>query len=310
MKNRTKIIIVCVILISAIIVPFAIFSYASELDKTKSISVLPKEKVSNSTNILTKIENNDEFNKDLLLQKATEYKSIINSKDSSKAISNHKIKENKNTIQFYNNEIDSRNESSIDFEDELICLNADTGELIHYTQKNPSLSATNLSENEIKEIGLQLYESIKEMLNNEYVYTELEQYDEEIWTIRFYKYYDGLINPGESVKISFSPESHEIVNLVILNNEFANNAVEISQEEAFSIAKKYMKKTTATEMHSEMKIINPNYFWFKNAGSYKNVNILRKAYVFICNDKASVEIYVDCTTGEVIGGNMITGGEI
>lgn len=310
MKNKTKYIIVFIILAFMIILSFTIYSFASDFDKTKSNSILTKEKLSNTGNTYEKITTNDTVNKDFIIQKVNKYKTLIDSTSTSKQISNYVIKEDTCTINEFNNELDSQIESVVDYKDEVFCLNAKDGNLIHYVQKNPSLVSTNMNENEIKEIGLQLYDSIKDMLAKDYNYTELEQYDNEIWTIRFNKYYNNFVNPGEAVKISFSPESKEIVSLVVIDNNFANNTVEISEEDAFKIAKKYMEKTTATDMNVEMKIVRPNYFWYKDITTYKNIQTLRLAYVFTCNDEANVKIYVDCTTGEVIGGDMLVGGEM
>ena len=248
MKNKTKYIIMFVILAFIISLCFTIYSFANNIDKNKSSSILTKEKVSNLGNTYEKITTNDNFNKDFIMQKVNNYKTLIDSTSSSKKISNYAINENAYTIN--------------------------------------------------------------DMLTKDYTYTELEQYDNEIWTIRFNKYYNNLINQGEAVKISFSPESREIVSIVIIDNPFENNSIEISQEDAFKIAKKYMGKTSSTDMKVEIKIIRPNYFWYKDLATYKNIQKSRLAYVFTCNDEANVEIYVDCTTGEVIGGNMIVGGEM
>lgn len=310
MKNKTKNIIITTLLSSLVISSFTIFSLAKDKEKNESHAILTEEKLSNSSNTYEKISNKDTYNEDLLMQKINNYKNSMNSISSIKKLKRISNKEEDYTIEFFNNEKNSTVESVINFKDELYCLNAENGNLIHYVQKNPSLVSTKLNEEEIKQIGLELYNSIKDTLNGEYIYTELENYDDEIWTIRFYKYYNNLINYGEAVKISFSPESKEIVSLVILDNPFANNTVEISEETAFNIAKKYMKKTKATDMTSEIKIVTPNYFWYSDISDYKNIQTSRLAYVFTCNNDANAEIYVDCTTGEVIGGNMTVGGEM
>lgn len=313
MKNKTKGIIFTTLLSALVVSSFTIFSFAKDKEKTETHSILTEEKLSNSTNAYGKISNNNIYNEEFLKQKVNSYKASMNSNLSSSINKAKKLSNNENncTVDFYNNEKDSTVESVLTFDDDIYCLNAENGDLIHYVQKNPSLTPTKLNEEQIKEIGLELYDSLKDTLNNkEYTYTELENYDDEIWTIRFYKYYNNLINYGEAVKISFSPESKEIVSLVILDTPFANNSIEISQETAFNIAKKYMKKTKATDMTSEIKIVTPNYFWYSNIADYKNIQTSRLAYVFTCNNDANAEIYVDCTTGEVIGGDMTVGGEM
>lgn len=306
MKSK-KIFISCVIL-TLIIVLSAIVYASSNIQKSQKI--LPEEKIANIGNSYEKITNIDKFDKNLLIKKVNEYNALINNKVTKNALN---IKEEK--TNFYNNEIDSRIETVINTGDEVYCLNAISGDLIYYI-KNSTASASfvasvKLTEEEIKEIGFELFDTIKGEKYKDYVFTSLEQYDEELWTIRFHKCYDGLVNSGEAVKISFSPIRKQIENLVILDYPYTNNEIEISEEEALKTAKEYMKKyTSATDMKMEIMIVKPNYFWYKNLGEYKSVNFRRKAYVFTCNNDANTQIYVDCTTGEVIGGNKLVGGEM
>ena len=138
------------------------------------------------------------------------------------------------------------------------------------------------------------------------------QFDEEIWRASFVKKYDELINPEENVKFSFAPQTKEIVTLAVNSINYDNNEVLISKEEAEKIAQNYLAQSTADKMTMEIGIVRPNYFFEKklNPGKlYKKVNYTRKAYIFTFNNVSKSKIYIDCTTGEVIGGDIIMGGE-
>ena len=56
-------------------------------------------------------------------------------------------------------------------------------------------------------------------------------------------------------------------------------------------------------MKCDIEIVRPNYFFVLDEKTYKKINIYRKAYVFTLEDISKTKIYVDCTTGEIIGGN-------
>ena len=306
MKSK-KIFVSCFLLMAIIVLSAIVYASSNTQNSQK---ILTGKKISNIGDSYRKITNIDKYDKNLLIEKVNKYNTLINNKTTKNTPN---IKDEK--INFYNNDIESRVETVIDTENEVYCLNATNGNLIYYVKKitynNSITSKVNLTEEEIKEIGFDLFETIKEEKYKDYVFTSLEQYDEELWTIRFHKCYDGLVNSGEAVKISFSPIRKQIENLVILDYPYTNNEIEISEEEALKTAKEYMKKyTSATDMKMEIMIVKPNYFWYKNLGEYKSVNFRRKAYVFTCNNDANTQIYVDCTTGEVIGGNKLVGGEM
>lgn len=144
-----------------------------------------------------------------------------------------------------------------------------------------------------------------------YELTNLEKFDEEIWRVEFCKKYDDVICKGESVKFSFAPETSEVVTMAINRVRYENNEIKISEEEATDIAKRYLEKSMATGMSMTKEIVRPNYFYRQLEGDesvYANINQTRNAYVFTFNNVAKSQVYVDCTTGEVIGGNMIAGG--
>ena len=276
MKNK-RFFITCLVLLSIFIITFSVIVNANNSQKSQKVLTEKRYSSYKSSYMYEDITDTSKFDKKLLFQKINEYKQLIDSNNTTKKLSIDIIdSKEQNNIKFSNNEINSRIESTLNLDNEVFCLNAMTGDLIRYIRKTETLAPLSskiiLSEDEIKQIGLEMFEKIKGNKYNDYVFESFDQYDEDMWTIRFYKYYDGLINYGEAVKISYSPQRHEILSLIILDTPYENNSVEISEEEAYNIAKKYMQKTTATDMSVEINIVSPNYFWYKNSSQYKNIN--------------------------------------
>ena len=142
--------------------------------------------------------------------------------------------------------------------------------------------------------------------------TLIETYDDEVWRAEFTKKYGDKYCAGESVKFSFAPESNEIVTLAINNIKYANNETKITEEQASNIAEKYLDKSSADNMTITKEIIRPNFFYKQLEGDsniYANIEQYRNAYVFTFDNEAQSQVYIDCSTGEVLGGNMKLGGE-
>ncbi len=310
MKNKKKIIIVFAIFVVLLICIFNIFTFATNKANEKD-KILTGEKLEDYLNTYKIISYESTLTNKLVNEKLKEYmtkiKGITNMEKSKLA---EKIDQNEYKVNFYENSRYSRIEQVIQLENDIISINADSGELINYTQKVANLKNTSLTEEQIKEKALNVYKNIKLKDYEKFELKLIEKFDDQIWTAVFEKKYENLFNPGESIRISFSPETNEIANLAILNYKFDNNEIKISEKDAREIAENYTKKISFTEMTSEIQIVAPNYFWYKNNYEYKNICRLRKAYVFTCNNNSKTQIYVDCTTGEIIGGNETIGGAL
>jgi len=228
-------------------------------------------------------------------------------------VSTNKFNESESTIKYFSNELESRLETKIYNTEATLTLNTTTGDLISYVSKRDTFPTNTLTKEEIQKKAQLIFKSIEIEEANNYKLTLLEEFDEEIWRAEFHKYYDGKKCIGESVKFSFAPENNEIVTLAINNNKYENNEIKITQEEANEIAKDYLNISSATEMTMSVEIVKPNYFYRqileKDSNIYANINECRNAYVFTFNNEAQSKVYVDCTTGEVIGGDMKLGGE-
>lgn len=206
-------------------------------------------------------------------------------------------------VKYYDNELDSRKEAVLEVDGKLIRFNAETGDFISYLAEDKSYEKNDLSENEVKLIADKIFNT---MDFENYILIELYEFDEEIWMAQYAKKYEDLYSLGESVKFSFSPKSEEIVTLSEFNIPYANNEVLITEEDAMNIANTYNLKRVEATIKTDL--VRPNYYWENNNSLNKKINEYRKAYIVEFNDGQQTKVYVDCTTGEVIGGSMILGG--
>ena len=156
-----------------------------------------------------------------------------------------------------------------------------------------------------------------------------------MWYITFAKEYDGIFNEYQSVNMTIIPKINKVTQLSIENEPFDDNPIEISEEQAIEIAKE-KDKIINTENHIQKNIesnlaivrVNPQVYLKENGlengnetttledgtkysySTYKMNGRVRKAYtISIFYEDRTFGIprtyYVDCTTGEVIGGDDI-----
>ena len=302
-----KKILVPVIIVLFIIVCTSTVLYANtSQEKINFSKILNKEEIDFEQNayIESKAKIN-ELSSNYIIEKSNNILLKVGIKDKN-------INMNNSEISQYRNEIDSRNETVISNEDFLITLNSDNGELISFTSDEISFEDNKLSKDEIKNIALDIFENLDIKDSQQYELSYVTEFDEEIWRAGFVKKYNDLVNEGECVKFSFAPQTKEVVTLAINNIEYANNDILISKVEAEKIANEYLSKSKADKMSMEIKIVRPNYLYENKLGYgkvYKKINQARKAYVFTFNNESNSKVYVDCTTGEVLGGDIIMGGE-
>lgn len=105
---------------------------------------------------------------------------------------------------------------------------------------------------------------------------------------------------------TFNPENLEILNMgnkkIILSQ---NNEVKVSEETAKKIAIEQLSRSDIDIENIELSEVIPNEFFMpiENEVFYTMFNYKRNAFVVTFNDEYSTQVYVDATTGEVIGGN-------
>lgn len=178
------------------------------------------------------------------------------------------------------------------------------------------------------------YELVKLTRNSE------NDEDSYIWYAIFYKKYGNLLNPYEKVSIGWIPTINELYNLSIQNDVYEDNEEKISKDEAINIAiekdKQIETNKSIIETNAVMQIkqMNENVYLRENfkeeyengtfgmeeikdnghkikddATFYKTDGRVRKVWNVVItynNFKddgiSNFSYYVDCTTGEIIGG--------
>ena len=103
--------------------------------------------------------------------------------------------------------------------------------------------------------------------------------------------------------ITFDPESKEIANLgtknILTSDE---NQIQINEETAKKIARNVIKDNSNI-ISIEVKEVIPNTMFLDNRYYYSEVKSKRNAYVITFDNTSKIQVYVDVTTGEVIGGD-------
>lgn len=163
--------------------------------------------------------------------------------------------------------------------------------------------------------------------------------DEEkayFWYLWFSKEYDGLFNPAQTIALTIIPKVNLVTSFSITDEPFDNNEVVISEEEAINIAKEKEKiintenyKVEDCKAELAIKRMNPEVYLKENNltrgnetvtledgtkfsyNTYKMNGRARRVYVveFSYSEEREFgqkrEIYVDATTGEVVGGDSV-----
>lgn len=185
------------------------------------------------------------------------------------------------------------------------------------------------AENKMKEYGYSVDEYKISSVSCNLTDDESKAY---MWYITFAKEYDGIFNEYQSVNMTIIPKINKVTQLSIENESFEDNPIEISEEEAIEIAKekdKVINTENYTQSNIESKLaivrVNPEVYLKENNlengnetitledgstysyNTYKMNGRVRKAYaISISYENRPFDIprtyYVDCTTGEVIGG--------
>jgi len=306
MKN--KIIIISVIII-IILTTLSILVYANKEDRLVSERKLDTISIEQISRVLEP----KDINK-LAVNKKEDVINIANSylqNFESKAKSIGKSEEL--TIEYMHRGLWKRNEIMVDTKDYSFTINADTGKLTNYSKHVKEFPKCKLLREEIEIIANKLFKKTDICNVDDYKMTYLEEYEEGVWCVGYVKKYGDLINNGEFVKFHFFPQTEEIWVLGTDEIKYDNNEILISEEIARKVANQYLEKSVATDMKIYLDIVNPNEFLSTEKLNvneiYTFVPYMRKAYVCEFNNKGKTQIYVDCTTGDVIGGTNILGGD-
>lgn len=304
--KRKIILILLAIMILIVILGFSFFTSAkntSELGlvKTNLKAIQIEEKI---------IKGNEELVKDLKLNNEMTISQYAK-KHLSKLGINNTIE---GEVEYLDNVKENIKEIAIRTEKGTIKLNAETGQLSAYSSQNvaSNLPKTNKNEEQIEEIAWRILNRLKDNENDKYEILYIEKFDEEIWTVGFAKKYEELINKGEQIRFAFSPETEEIITLGQKFIKYANNEVKITEKQAKKIGEIYLKNSVADDMEMTINIVVPNEMFYNNLepGEIRVEPLeARKAYICEFNNEGNTKIYIDCTTGEVLGGELELGKE-
>ncbi len=204
----------------------------------------------------------------------------------------------------------SRNKEEIKISNGTYTVSIDnkTGDLVAYDVSIMCFPKSNVSTDDAKKIANEIYDNLKIENKKNYKLANISQFDEELWRVEYVKEYNGIKNPGEKISFSFSPQSKEIYNLVILRSKYEKNEVKISKEQALNIAQSKIKLSRTPKIKEiRIEIVRPNYCFAEvlDNSEYIEEKNMRKAYVIILENDS--EIYVDVSNGEIIGGDMVLG---
>ena len=123
-----------------------------------------------------------------------------------------------------------------------VSINGITGELIQmsdFSIDDTKIPST-MNREEVEAVANELYLNLG-YSKEEYVLADLKKNaitdDTNLWQVDFCKEYDGIYNYYEDIRITFIPETKDIVILTIFDEDFENNPIVIKEEEAIKIAK-------------------------------------------------------------------------
>lgn len=168
----------------------------------------------------------------------------------------------------------------------------------------------------------------------------VSQKDAYIWYADFSKKYDDMVNPFEKIKIGFIPEINEIYYFIVKDEEYDNNSIEVSKEQAEKIAldaeqqintgyniKSIYSNLDIAKMNGDAyarKVDYDQYYQERHSKNYslndtiiyRTDSYIRKVWMVtieydtLNKDNTNVydeyyTYYIDVTTGEIIGGNPI-----
>ena len=182
-------------------------------------------------------------------------------------------------------------------------LNLVTGEILSFNDlKNTRYKKTKKTKEQVQEISDEIIAKLN--LPTQYTCVYIYPFDDELWGVTYQAQYGEHINATQQIKMYFSPEENKVSIFSAIGNTkliLGDNKQEKSLQETKKTAENLAKKNKTEVFRETIKIVEANYFWVDNSKT-DNTNIYRLAYVFTCNNAEYTKIFIDATTGEVIGG--------
>ena len=233
------------------------------------------------------------------------YINLANEQLSKLNLTIEKFEDSENTkISEYKNNREFLEEMCLSNEFMRVTIKKNTNELIQYSRTDINSKKNTFNEEQVREEAISIFNKLNMPI--EYELLDLTEFDDEIYIAKFFKKYGEYTNRGEMVNISFTPEEEKVVGYVKKDINFANNEIKITEEQAKNIIKDYLK--TEDEIEMTIKIVIPNIGaqpTLSHGKVYTSAKQTRLAYVCELNDEYRRIVYVDCTTGDVIGYDML-----
>lgn len=225
-----------------------------------------------------------------------------------------------------------------------ININACTGELMSFSDcsvDDTKIQST-MNKEDVKKVIEEMYKSLG--YTDEYMLVYLNKVaitdNTNLWQGDFCRIYDGIVNEYECIRLTIIPEIKHMWGLNIFDYETQNNPVEITEEQAIQIVKDKAKsfgkdENNIKDITVELKFEKMNAFIYSreiyeesineikenetvdttiqstdDIYGYRTDNLVRKVWrveIEYINDlyKEKDAYFVDCTTGEIIGGDSI-----
>ena len=275
--------------------------------------LLNNKDIVNINDIYEKVDlNNMKGDNNSKILNKKDYVDLGNSYLTNLKLTDKKINEESYKIEVYNNNLLDMKEVILYDDNIKITLDAETNKIVSFVSNKIDFPKNLLSKEQVEPIAMSMLNNFRD--EGEYTLISLNEFDDEIYQAKFAKKYGEYINIGELISFSFSPQTKEILTFAKKNMTFANNEIKLSKEEAELIAKNFLNKSVATDIESmSIEIVMPNNTLkqpLSDGNLYKSAKQTRLAYVITLNNDNKNKIYIDCTTGEIIGSEIILGGEL
>lgn len=200
---------------------------------------------------------------------------------------------------------------------------------------------SSLSKEQAKRVAIELYNSIDYEGKYELVDFKSNNISEDanLYAADFSKMYNDIINPYQTIRITFIPEEKQIVTFNWFNYDFDNNEQIITKDQAIEIAKNKEKELDCgrfkvSSVDAKLEIVKMNDYVYGQENPINNTEsetkISESTKVVKIKDENDYEVYVveprtrfawnvqikyesefdtivsyyvDTTTGEIIGGS-------
>lgn len=178
----------------------------------------------------------------------------------------------------------------------------DSGELKSYINSNPTeyVESSVFEKEKIQNIANEILNTNDLFENNRgYKIIEIKEKSSYYPTVWF----ENNLN-NKLMFIILNPENKEILAIGTKTKPISeNNEIKIDGQKAKNIAIKQVNLSEDAVLSVIQSEVMPNEMFLESGESYSKLNIMRNAYIVSFDTEVELQVYVDATTGEVIGGN-------